>query len=59
MGIIDHSYIDIGRYRMERSKLDKEKYKMHTLRRKGLPGSIMEPSWNQGNKNLKEKPHAK
>ena len=32
---------------------------MHTLRGKVTPGSIMEPNWNQGDKNVKEKPYAK
>lgn len=29
---------------MKRSKLDKGKYRTYSLRRKGAPGSVMEPS---------------
>ena len=44
---------------MTRSKLNKEKYKIHSLGRKGAPGNVIELSLELKEVKFKEKPDAK
>lgn len=44
---------------MKKSKLAKEKCKLYSVRRKGVPGSVVELSSARGEKTYKENPGAK